>query len=57
MNEVKEGLAAMIKARGWEATSEGAEGLGTKVIYAVVGKKVVRIDRRGGVSGRLRFAE
>ncbi|WWD19191.1 hypothetical protein CI109_103649 [Kwoniella shandongensis] len=53
MNEVKETLGSVAKARGWD----GAGGLATKVIYAAVGKRTVRIDRKGGGSGRVKFAE
>lgn len=53
MNDVKEQLGSTAKARGWD----GAAELGTKIIYAAVGKRVVTIDRRGGAGGKVRFAE
>ncbi|OWT38149.1 hypothetical protein C362_04015 [Cryptococcus neoformans Bt1] len=53
MNEVKESLGNVAKERGWD----GAGGLGTKVIYAAVGKRVVKIERKGGGAGRVRFAD
>lgn len=53
LNEVKERLGAMAKARGWD----GADDLGTKAVYGGVGKRVVRIDRRGGGGGKVKFAE
>lgn len=53
MNEVKEFLGNVAKERGWD----GAGGLGTKVIYAAVGKRVVKIERKGGGAGRVRFAD
>ena len=57
MNEVKERIASMIRARGWEMDLAAAEGLSNRTIYGAMGKKVVRIDRRGGGMGRVRFAE
>jgi hypothetical protein len=56
MNETKERIAAMIRARGWETELEAAEALSNRTIYGAMGKKVVRIDRRGGGMGRVRFA-
>ncbi|WVQ71989.1 hypothetical protein IAR50_001533 [Cryptococcus sp. DSM 104548] len=53
MNEIKEVLQSIAQARGWG----GAGQLGTKVIYAAVGKRAVKIDRKGGGAGRVRFAE
>lgn len=53
MIEVKENLASVSRARGWD----GAEGLTNKVIFTAVGKKIIRIDRRGKPGGSLRFAE
>ncbi|KAK8854665.1 hypothetical protein IAR55_003404 [Kwoniella newhampshirensis] len=53
MNEMKESLGSVAKARGWD----GAGGLATKVIYAAVGKRTIRIDRKGGGSGKVSFAE
>ncbi|WVQ95073.1 hypothetical protein IAU59_002166 [Kwoniella sp. CBS 9459] len=51
MNELKEALGSVAKARGFE----GAGGLGTKMIYAAVGKRVIKIERgRGG--SRVKFA-
>ncbi|WVF67555.1 hypothetical protein IAT40_002312 [Kwoniella sp. CBS 6097] len=52
MNELKEALGSVAKERGFE----GASGLGTKMIYAAVGKRVVKIERGKGGS-RVRFAE
>ncbi|WRT68533.1 uncharacterized protein IL334_005510 [Kwoniella shivajii] len=52
MNELKESLTSIAKARKFD----GASGLGTKVIYAAVGKRTVKIERKGG-SGRVRFAD
>ncbi|KAL0247230.1 hypothetical protein I308_104265 [Cryptococcus tetragattii IND107] len=53
MNEIKESLGNVAKEKGWD----GAGGLGTKVIYAAVGKRVVKIERKGGGAGRVRFAD
>ena len=36
---------------------EAAEALSNRTIYGAMGKKVVRIDRKGGGIGRVRFAE
>jgi len=47
----------MIRARGWETELEAAEALSNRTIYGAMGKKVVRIDRRGGGMGRVRFAQ
>jgi len=57
MNEAKESIAAMVRARGWETDLEAAEGMSNRTIYGAMGKKVIRIDRRGGGMGRVRFAE
>lgn len=52
LNEVKATLASIAKARNF---GDGVE-LGTKTIYGAVGKKVIKIDRRGGgPGGRLVF--
>lgn len=53
MPEAKSGLGAVCRARGWD----GAEDLASKTIYAAVGRRAVRIDRRGGGGGKVRFAE
>ncbi|EIW68286.1 hypothetical protein TREMEDRAFT_57270 [Tremella mesenterica DSM 1558] len=53
MNDVKDRLAAVVKARGWE----DAAGQATKVVYAAVGRRTVKIDRRGGGGGRIKFAD
>lgn len=53
MNEVKDSLGATARARKWE----DADSLPSTVIFKLVGKKCMRIDRRGGASGTLRFAE
>lgn len=53
MNEIKESLGSVAKEKGWD----GAGGLGTKIIYAAVGKRVVKIERKGGGAGRVRFAD
>lgn len=59
MSDLKDDLGAVARARGWE--SSGAEavptaagGMVTKCIYHVVGKRVVKIDRKAG--GRVMFA-
>ncbi|RXK42411.1 hypothetical protein M231_00401 [Tremella mesenterica] len=53
MNDVKDRLAAVVKARGWD----DAAGQATKVVYAAVGRRTVKIDRRGGGGGRIKFAD
>ena len=53
MADVKERLGAIAKARGWD----GAAEQGTKVVYTAVAKRTVRIDRRGGAGGRVKFAD
>ncbi|OCF32763.1 hypothetical protein I316_05685 [Kwoniella heveanensis BCC8398] len=52
MNELKESLGLLAKEKGFE----GAGGLGTKMIYAAVGKRVIKIERGKGGS-RVRFAD
>ena len=54
MGDLKEALTSIAKARQWD----GAEGLGTRMVYVVVGKKTCRIDRRGAnaAGGRVQFA-
>ncbi|WWC71448.1 uncharacterized protein I206_105404 [Kwoniella pini CBS 10737] len=51
MNEMKESLTSIAKARNFD----GANTVGTKIIYAAVGKRTISIDRKGG-SGKIRFA-
>ncbi|WVQ68389.1 uncharacterized protein L199_006597 [Kwoniella botswanensis] len=52
MNELKEHLASIAKARNFD----GASSNSTKIIYAAVGKRMVRIDRKGGMV-KVKFAE
>ena len=52
MNEIKESLANVVKDRGW---MEGTD-VGTKVVYLALGKRCLKIDRRGGGGGRVSFA-
>ncbi|WWC63424.1 uncharacterized protein I303_106026 [Kwoniella dejecticola CBS 10117] len=51
MTDLKEQLTSIAKARQFD----GANTVGTKMIYAAVGKRAIRIDRKGG-SGKIRFA-
>jgi len=48
---IKETLGSTARARGWE----GGEDMATKIIYTAVGKRVVKIDRRGGSGGKVAF--
>ena len=52
MNDIKEQLAVVGQAKGW---TEGTD-LGTKVVYQAMGKRCVKIDRRGGNGGKVSFA-
>ncbi|WVQ80154.1 hypothetical protein IAT38_002259 [Cryptococcus sp. DSM 104549] len=47
MNEMKERLKQVSDRRGWSAVGEPW----TKSIYALVGKRTVKIDRKGGRAG------
>jgi hypothetical protein len=53
MTETKLALAAVTKARGWDAS----ENMATKLVYEAVAKRVVKINRKGGGGGRVTFAE
>lgn len=52
MDDLKDHLGATVRARGWAddglAAGAAAGGLGTKYIYAAVGKRVIKIDRKNG---------
>lgn len=54
MSDLKDGLGALARARGWEPAGAGGEGvvgaggMVTKCIYHVVGKRVAKIDRKAG---------
>ncbi|WWD02259.1 hypothetical protein V865_000297 [Kwoniella europaea PYCC6329] len=52
MNELKEHLGSIAKARNFD----GASSNSTKIIYAAVGKRMVRIDRKGGMV-KVKFAD
>ncbi|OCF57571.1 hypothetical protein L486_05030 [Kwoniella mangroviensis CBS 10435] len=52
MNELKEHLGSIAKARNFDGASSNA----TKIIYAAVGKRMVRIDRKGGMV-KVKFAD
>jgi hypothetical protein len=52
MNELKDHLGNIARDRGWS----GPDADVTKTVYGVVGKKTVKIDRRGGNGGTLSFA-
>lgn len=45
MAELKEVVADLIQARGWEQEQSVALDRGTKLVYWIMTKKVVRIDR------------
>ena len=51
MQAIKETLGSTARARGWE----GGQDIATKIIYMAVGKRVVKIDRRGGSGGKVAF--
>lgn len=53
MSDLKERLIGIAQVRGWD----GADPAATKAIYAAVGRKVVKIDRRDGAGGTVRIAE
>jgi hypothetical protein len=50
MIEMKEALGEVTTARGWDMD------VGTRVIYNVVARKTVKIDRKGGGAGKISFA-
>ncbi|WWC90487.1 uncharacterized protein L201_005423 [Kwoniella dendrophila CBS 6074] len=52
MNELKEHLNSVAKVRNFDNSS----GLGTKIIYAAVGKRIIKIDRKGG-NVKIKFAD
>lgn len=52
MQASKDTLGSIVKARGWTFEDDFI----TKTIYAGVGKRVVKIDRKGGFGGRVFFA-
>ncbi|WWC93458.1 hypothetical protein V866_000292 [Kwoniella sp. B9012] len=52
MNELKEHLGSIAKARNFD----GASSNSTKIIYAAVGKRMIRIDRKGGMV-KVKFAD
>jgi hypothetical protein len=51
LNEVKDRLGNVASVKGWN----GIEGEITKVVYQLIGKKTLKIDRRGKAGGFLSF--
>jgi hypothetical protein len=54
MNKVKEILAGVVKEKGWDSAG-GDGGLGVRAVYQCVGKKLLRINRKGGGGGVVEF--
>ena len=52
LQSAKESLESVARARGWEGDEEHI----TRIIYVGVGKRILKIDRKGGGGGRLCFA-
>lgn len=67
MAELKEGVGAVARNRGWEGDGPGAGagagagagvgGLGSRTIYAAMGTRTVSVLRKGPGGGTVRFAE
>lgn len=51
MNDVKEHLGRVARERGWN----GVDGEITKAVYFLIGKKTLKIDRRGKAGGIIGF--
>lgn len=49
--EIKANLEAVARARDWDGPADHA----SRTFYVCVGRKFVRLDRRGGGGGRMRF--
>lgn len=50
--EVKANLEAVARARGWDGPTDHA----SRTVFVCVGRKLARLDRRGGGGGRMRFS-